>query len=83
MCRPNQSDSVRPKFDCRVKPLVGSKGVSTHKPITLSKTTKGIAEGPAKKPDHYIVLFEHGEIGVVRASMHHTQLKGVEPEMRP
>lgn len=78
MCRPIPGNSVRPKATIDVKPLPGSKGVSTRKHVTLTRDSVGIVEGPVKTdPDFFLVLFEHGD-ATVRARMHHTELKGLE-----
>lgn len=85
MCRPIPGNLVRPKTarDRIVMPLPGSKKVSTKRMVKLTEGVHGMAEGPAKDPDYFFILFEHQAEGVppgaiVRAKMHHTQLKGVE-----
>lgn len=83
MCRPIPGNFVRPKADYKVKPLVGSRGVSTRKEITLPRETKGMADRQVKgDPDNFIIVFEHEAEGtpgaIIVAKMHHTQLKGVE-----
>jgi hypothetical protein len=75
MCRPIPGNSVRPKYDCNVKPLEGS---TTRETVALHKHMTGLTERQARHPDFFIILFPFGECGHIRAMMHHTRLKGVE-----
>ena len=82
MCRPIAENLVRPKKPAlTVSPLWGSSPelLKAKKPVTLSPEDHGIAEGPDKKNlDYFIVLFQHGSHNCVRASVHHSDLKGIE-----
>jgi hypothetical protein len=81
MCRPIPGNFVRPKTDYKVRPMRGSRGVSTGKDITLPREARGMAERNVRNsPDHFIVLFEHPGMpgATIQAKMHHTQLKALE-----
>ena len=79
MCRPIPGNSVRPKSDFQTKPLQGSSpAFRRRKSITLRREMRGMAEGPCEDPDFFFVIFEFGASAVVRARVHHTQMKGIE-----
>ena len=84
MCKPIEGNLVHPKTEIDVVPLAGSsrslirkahKGTS----FTLTKDNKGLTEGPdPNAPNCFIVLFDWGRRAILRVSLPHTQLKGVE-----
>ena len=80
MCRPIEGNTVRLKTTMTVAAIRGSsKGLGGKKRHTLEAGMEGMAQGPdPKKDDNFLILFEREGSLTLVASLHHTEIKGVE-----